>query len=99
MPSLALSVVDPNAWIDATDGQFLPLWTRAERPPPPVVTKVVSDISDRASVLELHRRGLTRVDAMRASNARLARWIVRHCTLEDVCAPHRGTLDDGCLAQ
>jgi hypothetical protein len=101
MPALTLTMLHLDGWVDAVGGRFRnvvnrPDWERTE-PPPPILTKSACDISDRQAIADLQRVGLTRLEEMRRLNARFAGWIRAHCTMEEMTAPHRGTLSDHCL--
>jgi hypothetical protein len=56
-----------------------------------VVTRETHDIDDRGAVLELHLRGVARLDELRTLLlGGLAAWLVANCRPEDLVAPARG---------
>lgn len=97
-PELTLSAINITGWVDPDSGGFLNVWNRPpwDRPkvPPPIVTKSVHDINDRSAVIELQRVGLIHLEQLREANGRLAHWLRTNCTMEQIVAPHRGTLSD-----
>jgi hypothetical protein len=98
VPTLTISTLHLDSWVD-TDGRRvlnvdnLPRWARPELSPQ-IVTESAFDIADRGTIAELQRIGLTRLDEMRRLNDRFATWIRTHCTMEEITAPHQGTLDN-----
>jgi hypothetical protein len=100
-PALTLSAINLNGWVDWTEGRFLnvcnrPPWDPPQRVPP-IITKSVRDIADRSAVTELQRVGLARLEELREANGRFAGWLRANYTMEEITAPHRGTLSGGLL--
>ena len=100
-PTLTISTLHLDGWVDAIGGRFRnvinrPDWDRNE-PSPPILSKSTWDIADRETIANLQRLGTMRLEEMRHLNDRFARWISTHCTMEEITAPHRGTLSDHCF--
>jgi hypothetical protein len=97
-PALTLSALNIGGWVEPAGSRFLNVWNRPpwdeREPPPPIVTKATRDISDRSSVAELQRAGLARLEELRGLTAGFAGWLRAHATMEELTAPHRGTLSD-----
>jgi hypothetical protein len=98
-PVLTVSAVNIESWLNAAAERRVK--NRSSGPPlhgieerPPVVTKSTWSISDRATVSELQAVGLTRLNEMRETTHRFASWLTANCTLEQLLAPHQGTLSD-----
>jgi hypothetical protein len=98
-PLLTVSAVNIESWLSAAaerrakNSVDQPLaYLTVELPP--VVTKSTWSISDRATIGELQAVGLTRLNEMRESTHRFASWLTANCTLEQLVAPHQGTLSD-----
>ena len=100
-PALTLAVLNLDGWVESAGGPFRSVWTQAPWEPPvpvpPVVTKVVWDIADRAVIGDLRRAGRARLDELRAAHQSLALWLRANYTMEQVTALHGGTLSEGLL--
>ena len=68
-------------------------WQKGE-PLPPIVLKSARELRDRSALVELRRDGLERLNKLRTLNARLAAWLCANYTMEQITAPHGGTLSD-----
>jgi hypothetical protein len=98
VPKVAISALNIGGWVEPTASRFLnvcnrPPWEDRE-PPPPIVTKAIRDISDRSAVADLQRAGLARLEELSGLNFRFAGWLRTQCTMDEITAPHRGTLSD-----
>ena len=97
-PALTLSAINIRGWVDPVEGRFLDVLSRFTRnwaqQPPPIVTKSVREIADRSVITELQGIGLARLKELRQTNGQLAGWLRANYTMEEVTAPHQGTLSD-----
>jgi hypothetical protein len=96
-PVLNVSAINIDGWVAAAGGRFLSFWNRPwdrTEQPPPIVTKSAWGIVDRATVMDLQVIGLTRLEELRVAMSRFAVWLRANCTMEELTAPHQGTLSD-----
>ncbi len=97
-PVLTVSAVNIQSWLTAAGerrvrNRSVPLSEqKVERPP--IIAKSAWSISDPAVVRDLQAIGLTRVNELRETNLQYASWLTANCTLEQLVAPHEGTLSD-----
>jgi hypothetical protein len=100
-PSLTTSALGMDAWVEPTHRELLrfenDLGQDKGESSAPIVTRMTYDISDRSVLAELQRAGLARLGELEALNAQFATWLQAHCTMQDIVAPHSGTLCEGSL--
>ncbi len=97
-PSLSLTAINVNDWVDPQTGRFLNLRDRPWLPkvdPPPILAKRTVDIADRSLIQEMHRIAVGQVQRLRDANGHLARWLQENCTMQDALAAHESTLSEG----
>ncbi|WP_437566813.1 hypothetical protein [Sorangium sp. So ce542] len=61
---------------------------------PPIVALTRRDISDRTVIAELREVGLGNLRELRRLNHQFALRLRSNCTIEELTAPHSGTLSD-----
>jgi len=99
-PALTLAAITVGGWVEQSSGRFIfggagrPVDSHGEYQ---IVAESVHDISERGTAMALQREGLRRLEEMRALNAGFAEWLRAECTLEEVTAPHDGTLSNDLL--
>lgn len=95
-PSLKLGAVTFEGWVEPGANAFSSVISArpGEKPIPPTLVFTARDISDRTAIAELREFGLANIRELRRQNERFAQWLRGNCTIEDLTAPHEGTLSN-----
>ncbi|XXX72942.1 hypothetical protein WMF30_35370 [Sorangium sp. So ce134] len=98
-PSLTLSTVSLMGWVEPGAHTFMNIVNRPEplASTPPIVALTTRDISDRTAIAELCGVGAGNLRELRRLSDQFALWLRRNCTIEELTAPHSGTLTDTSL--
>ena len=75
-------------------GSVLAARWRSQESTPPIVALTTRDISDRTAIAEMRELGLANLRELRRMNHQFALWLRGNCTMEELTAPHDGTLSD-----
>ncbi|WP_437308187.1 hypothetical protein [Sorangium sp. So ce388] len=99
-PSLTLSAVSLTGWVGPGAHTFMNVVNRPDpqESTPPIVALTTRDISDRTAIAEMRELGLANLRELRRMNHQFALWLRGNCTMEELTAPHDGTLSDTQLA-
>ncbi|MGK3966636.1 hypothetical protein WMF01_39290 [Sorangium sp. So ce1667] len=99
-PSLTFSTVSLMGWVEPGAHTFMNLVNRPDpqASTPPIVALTTRDISDRTAIAEMRELGLANLRELRRLNHQFALWLRGNCTMEELTAPHDGTLSDTWLA-
>ena len=98
-PLLTRSTVSLVGWVEPGTYAFSNVVNRPDPPAstPPIVAFTTRDISDRAAIAEMHEFGYANLRELRRLNHELALWLRSNCTMDELTAPHDGTLSDAWL--
>jgi hypothetical protein len=93
-PSLTLSTVSLVGWVAPGAHAFSNVVNRPDPPAstPPPVAFTTRGISDRTAIAEMRELGEANLRALRRLNHDFAGWLRDNCTLDELTAPHEGTL-------
>lgn len=95
-PSLTLSTVSLEGWVDPGTYVFSNVVNRPDEPAsvPPIISLTTRDISDRSAIAAMSAHGYANLRELRRLNHQLALWLRSNCTIDELTAPHDGTLSD-----